>query len=238
MQLGDITAISTQRHGFITFPPGKSYGHKLFNRVESMNGNLCYDRKLSTPDLLNQTWHAMTTRFPRLKLALAFEKKQSHTPFHFVKLLGSKRLTGRDTMRIGSRVHNKVQSWSTKSVYSVDLECQTCSCGTLQENGISCQHVLQHICSIHGNPKHCLPDSLAITTWKNTYIENWGPISLGNISLTDSLCPTPSKQCAPAGRPQATRMETSYQRRKKTRQHQDPHLPEGTCSNSLTLQEV
>lgn len=152
---------------------------------------------------------------------IAFEKKQSHMPLSFSKFLESKRLAGGNTAMISSPVHGDVQSRSTQSVYVVDLEQKPCSCGIFQENGIPCQHALRCIYRIHASPKDSLPELLFIATWKNTYIENWGPISLDNVSPTDSTCFAPIKQRALVGRPQTTRMETGHQKQKKTRQHQD-----------------
>lgn len=125
-------------------------------------------------------------------------------------------MAGGNSLCIVSQVEEE-SSPNITTIYLLNLRKKTCTCGSFQENNIPCHHVLQCMHRILADSQLFLPYTLQVGTRRNTYGENWKPISLSEINTTiDSatICLTQSKQLAPAGPPQIEYIQCRHQKKK------------------------
>ena len=207
------------------FFPGRNYGHKTSNIVESMNHLLKSERELSILDLLNEIWHiTMETRYQRYSEACQQEGDQTHTDFAFKQLVISREWSRHNTVRYATRELGEVTQANDR-VYIVDLARKRCTCGHFQENDIPCGHAFSFILALGESPKSYLPVTFQISTWKATYERNITPITLDDIpafihenpQLPVEPCFPPTKLRAPHGRPKRKRMTRGEQHRRTIR---------------------
>lgn len=205
---------------------GKSYGHKTSNVVESMNSVLKSERGLSILELLNEIWHiTIEERFQRYQKACKTAQQQIHIDFCLSALVKSRQWAAKNTVRMSTATIGIVEQVNDRS-YEVSLEERTCDCGRFQESGIPCGHVFSCMWELGKSLRDFVPEEFTIQTWKNTYLSNLAPLSLGKISLlvlesanpiSQAHCLLPAEEQTPKGQPQVVRLTASSQRKKTAR---------------------
>ncbi|RPA91295.1 hypothetical protein L873DRAFT_1714734, partial [Choiromyces venosus 120613-1] len=81
-----------------------------------------------------------------------------------------------------------------------------CTCMRYQENEIPCAHAYAFLLHQQKSPINYFPSALSLQTWRQTYLENWKPISIENLEhhpisppATCRLPGSPKKKCAQHG---------------------------------------
>lgn len=198
---------------------GRLYGHKTSNIVESMNHVLRPQRELPILEMLNDIWHlTMNTRYERYLATSSQVGIDLHSDFALQKLIISRNWSRHNTVRISDQYRAEV-SQANDHTYIVDLSRKFCTCGHFQENDIPCGHAYSFILALHQSPRDYLPHMFTISTLKDTYCNNFPPISLKDLPNSSgpsqggglgvpyyTNCAPPTKLCAAQGRPQKKRM--------------------------------
>jgi len=149
------------------FFPGKSYGHKTSNIVESMNKVLKQEHELPILDLLNEIWlYTMIQRAQRYQTACTKEQQQNWSDFALGQLTISRAWTRRNTVNMASNTLFMVQQINNKK-FIVNLEAHTCPCSHYQENNIPCGHALSSIRHMCQSAPTYISDFFSIATLKH-----------------------------------------------------------------------
>jgi len=81
---------------------------------------------------------------------------------------------------------------------------KSCTCTRYQENEVPCSHAYAFLLHLDKTPIDYFPSTLCISTWRQTYLENWKPVNLEN--LADSAISPPTTRRLPA-RPKKKRAQ-------------------------------